>query len=371
MDATAFAALGQQVLWCSFGLSAVFGFIAERTHFCTMGAVSDVVNMGDWSRMRQWALAIAVGMLGFGAMAAVGWIDPTKSIYFSNRWQWLSAALGGVLFGVGMVLASGCGGKTLVRVGTGNLKSVVVFLVMGIAGFATLKGVTAVVRAATADQVFVDVVAGASVPAWVAATFGLGAGAAALACALVLGGALAIWAVLPRDFRTANNLLAGLGVGLVLCGMWWASGHLGFVPEHPETLEAVYVATSTGRMEAMSFVAPVSYTLDWLMFFSDKNKVLTFGIVSVLGVIAGSCLSALLGRTFRWEGFGSVEDLGNHLVGGVLMGVGGVLAGGCTVGQGLSGVSTLAFTSITALAGILAGGVLGLRYQIWRLERMG
>ena len=370
MDAAAFAALGQQVLWGSFLLSAAFGFIAERTHFCTMGAISDVVNMGEWSRMRQWALAIAVGMLGFGGMVAAGWIDPTKTIYFSTRWLWLSAALGGVLFGVGMVLASGCGGKTLVRIGTGNLKSVVVFLVMGVAGFATLKGVTAVLRSVTTDQVFVDMAAGATVPAWVASSFGLSAGTAAMACALVLGGGLALWALLPRDFRNGNNLMAGLGIGAVLCAMWWASGHLGFVPEHPETLEAVYVATSTSRMEAMSFVAPIAYTLDWLMFFSDKNKVLTFGIVSVLGVMAGSCVSALLGRTFRWEGFGGVEDLANHLMGGVLMGVGGVLAGGCTVGQGLSGISTLALASFVALAGILAGGVLGLRYQIWRLERM-
>ena len=139
--------------------------------------------------------------------------------------------------------------------------------------------------------------------------------------------------------------------------------------EHPETLEAVYLATNSGRAEAMSFVAPVAYTLDWLILFSDKSKVLTIGIVSVVGVVAGSALQSLASRTFRWEGFGGTEDTVNHLVGAVLMGIGGVTAMGCTVGQGLSGVSTLSVTSFIALAAILAGAVAGLKYQIWRLER--
>jgi uncharacterized membrane protein YedE/YeeE len=104
------------------------------------------------------------------------------------------------------------------------------------------------------------------------------------------------------------------------------------------------------------------------MFFSDKSKVLTLGIVSVVGVMAGSCVVALWSRTFRWEGFGSTEDVANHLVGGVLMGIGGVTAMGCTIGQGLTGVSTLAATSFVALAAIVAGAVAALKYQVWRLD---
>jgi uncharacterized membrane protein YedE/YeeE len=144
---------------------------------------------------------------------------------------------------------------------------------------------------------------------------------------------------------------------------------MGFVAEHPETLEAVYLAANSGRAEALSFVAPVAYTLDWLILFSDKSKVLTIGIVSVVGVVAGSALQSMASRSFRWEGFGGTEDTVNHLVGAVLMGIGGVTAMGCTVGQGLSGVSTLSVTSFIALAAILAGAVAGLKYQIWRLER--
>jgi uncharacterized membrane protein YedE/YeeE len=361
--------LGQQVLLVSFVLSAVFGAIAQRTHFCTMGAVSDVVNMGDWTRMRQWGLAIGVAMIGFGALVYLGRVDAAKTLYSTTRVQWLSALVGGAMFGFGMVLASGCGSKTLVRIGGGSLKSLVVFVVMGVASYATLRGVTAVARVATVDRVAVDMAQGTLMSQVVAAASGQRAQLVGLLLALVLGGALIAWAMAGRGFRERDNLLAGFGLGAVVTGMWWASGSLGFVAEHPETLEQVYLTTNSGRIEAMSFVAPVAYTLDWLMLFSDKNKVLTFSVVSVLGVISGSAVWALVSRSFRWEGFGGTEDVANHLVGAVLMGVGGVTALGCTVGQGLSGVSTLSLTSFVALAAIIAGAVGGFRYQIWRLER--
>jgi uncharacterized protein len=164
--------------------------------------------------------------------------------------------------------------------------------------------------------------------------------------------------------------LAGLGIGLVVVLMWWASGSLGYVAEHPDTLQEAFLTTNSGRAEALSFVAPVAYSVDWLMFFSDKSKVITLGIASVLGVIVGSFVVALVTRSFRWEGFGGTEDVANHLVGAVLMGVGGVTAMGCTVGQGLSGISTLSITSFIAVAAILAGAVMALKYQVWRLERM-
>jgi uncharacterized membrane protein YedE/YeeE len=148
------------------------------------------------------------------------------------------------------------------------------------------------------------------------------------------------------------------------------SAHLGHVAEHPQTLEETFLATNSGRAEALSFVSPIAYTLDWLMFFSDKSKLLTVGIVSVAGVIAGSFVMALVGRDFRWEGFGSTEDVANHLAGGLLMGVGGVTAMGCTIGQGLSGLSTLSATSFVAVAGIVLGALAAFRYQMWRVERM-
>ena len=370
MQALEVAALAQQVLWAAFGLSVVFGAIVQRSHFCTMGAVSDVIAMGDWTRMRQWGMAAGVAMIGFSVLAFSGQINPAQTLYFSTRWLWLSAVLGGLMFGFGMVLSSGCGSKSLARLGAGNLKSLVVLLVMGIAGFATIKGITAVARVASVDRVAMEHAGGASLPALLASATGISAPSLAFGLALLIGGALVLWGLLNRDFRQGSNLLAGFGIGGVVIAMWWVSGHMGFVSEHPETLQEAYLSTNSGRAEALSFVAPVSYALDWLMFFSDKNKVLTVGIVSVAGTILGSALSALQSGSFRWEGFANTEDLVNHLVGALLMGVGGVTALGCTVGQGLSGISTLSLTSIVAVASIIAGAVAALRYQFWRLERM-
>ena len=369
MQASDLAALNTQVLAASFFLSLLFGALAQRTHFCTMGAIGDVLSMGDWNRLRQWGLAMGVAMTGFAALAWAGAVDPSQTLYGTNRWLWLSAAVGGLLFGFGMVLASGCGSKTLVRIGGGNLKALVVMLVMGVTAFATLKGVLAVLRVSTVDRVGIEFATTANLPHLLAGPLGLAPLTATLVLGLLLGGTLLAWALAAREFRTLDNLLGGLGVGAIVVAMWWVSGSLGFVPEHPRTLEPVYLATNSGRAEALSFVAPVAYTLDWLMLFSDKSKLLTLGVASVAGVITGSACSALASGSFRWEGFGNTEDVANHLIGGALMGVGGVTAMGCTIGQGLSGIATLSLTSFTALAGIAAGAVLAFRYQIWRLER--
>jgi uncharacterized membrane protein YedE/YeeE len=369
MEISGLTKLTTQVLWAGFLLSMIFGAIVRRTHFCTMGAVGDIVNMGDWTRMRMWGMAIGVAMIGFFGMAAAGLIDPDKTLYASSRFLWLSALVGGAMFGFGMVLSSGCGSKTLVRVGGGSLKSLVVFAIMGIAGFATLKGITAVARVATIDRIAVNFAVNATLPNWLAGAWGLAPSVAGLGLALLIGSGLIIWALYGKDFRNVNNLLAGLGVGAVVVAMWWVSGALGHVAEHPETLEDVFIGTNSGKAEAMSFVAPVAFTLDWLMFFSDKSKVLTLGVVSVFGVVLGSAGHALVTHTFRWEGFRDVRDTANHLVGATLMGVGGVTALGCTIGQGLSGISTLSATSFVAVAAILLGCVAGLKYQIWQLER--
>ena len=362
-------AAATQVLWAAFALSVLFGAIAQRTQFCTMGAVADIVTVGDWTRMRMWALAGGVAMLGFNAMVAAGWIDAANSIYATPRLTWLSALVGGLMFGFGMVLASGCGSKSLVRIGGGSLKALVVFIVLGLAAFATLKGITAAVRVASVDRVALELAGGQDLPTLVASAFGVAKPHAALLLGALLGGGLVAWALARAEGRSANVLLGGAGIGAAIAAMWWVSGRLGYVAEDPNTLQQAFVATNSQRMESMSFVAPVAYTLDWLLFFSDKNKLLTLGIASTAGVVVGSALWALASRSFRWEGFANAEDTGNHLAGALLMGVGGVAALGCTVGQGLSGVSTLAVGSFIALAAIIGGAVIALRYQVWRVER--
>jgi hypothetical protein len=357
------------VLWAAFALGVAFGGIAQRTHFCTMGAVADIVNLGDWTRMRMWVLAIAVAMIGFNAMVGAGWIEAADSIYAGPALLWLSHLVGGLLFGIGMVLASGCGSKTLVRVGGGNLKAVVVVFVLAVSAYATMRGLLAVARVATLDAVAVTLPTGQDLPSLLAHASGLPRQAAALWLGGGLGGVLLAWVLYRPEGRSAEVLVAGLGVGAVIIGVWWVSGRLGYLPEHPVTLEESFLATNSRRMESLSFVAPVAYTMDWLILFSDASRVLTLGIVTTFGVVLGSAAVALPSGTFRWEGFAGAEDTANHIVGALLMGAGGVTALGCTVGQGLSGVSTLALGSFIALAGILAGGVLGVRYQAWRVER--
>ena len=349
--------LTQSVLLAVFGVSFLLGFISQRTHFCTMGAIADVVNMEDWTRARQWLLAIGVAILGFAALSDLGQIDASKSVYFNNRFLWLSAAVGGLMFGYGMVIASGCANKALVRIGGGNLKSVVVFLTMGFSAFVTMKGLTAVLRVNSVDTIAIDMPQGASLTALAGGNW----------VAYLLGGFLLVSILRHKDFWTVDNLLSGLGIGGLVVTAWWASGHLGFVVEHPETLEPVYLATNSGRMEALSFVSPIAQSMDWLMFFSDKSKTLTTGVASVAGVIAGAWVSAVSSKTFRWEGFANTADLGNHLWGSVLMGVGGVTAMGCTIGQGLSGISTLSLNAFVAIAAIVVGAVFAIRRQMANL----
>jgi uncharacterized membrane protein YedE/YeeE len=350
---TNIASLQQEVLWAFFLIALVLGFITQRTHFCTMGAVADVVNLQDWTRARQWMLAAGVAMIGFAALSNSGQIDASKTLYASNRLMWLSTLVGGFMFGYGMVLASGCGNKALVRIGGGNLKSFVVFLAMGVSAFATLKGLTAVLRVNTVDAFFISVEQGANLTSLLGANW----------VGYALGSALVVFALRDKNFLNLENIVAGFGVGSIMVLLWWVSGHLGFVAEHPETLEPVFLATASGRMEALSFVAPVAQTLDWFMFYSDASKVLTTGVVAVMGVIVGAWVSAISNKTFRWEGFASPCDLGFHLLGSVLMGVGGVTALGCTFGQGLSGISTLSLNAFIATAAIVLGAVIALRRQ--------
>ena len=367
MTEAALVGLQQQVLWAALVLGLAFGAIAQRTHFCTMGAVADVVNIGDWSRMRMWVLAIGVAMLGFNAMVGLGWVKAANTVYAAPALLWLSQAVGGLMFGFGMVLASGCGSKTLVRIGGGNLKSVMVFGVLGLSAWATMKGITAVLRTTTVDQVSLVLPGGQDLPT-LAAGLGGTPGQRALVIGGLLGAALVAWALARREGRSGEVLLGGLGLGGLVVALWWVSGVLGHVAEHPQTLEEAFLATNSQRMESFSFVAPLAYVLDGLVFFSDASKRLTQGMVLVVGVILGSAAVALASRSFRWEGFRGVEDTANHLVGAALMGVGGITALGCTIGQGLSGLSTLSLGSFIASAAIVAGAVAALRWQVWRLE---
>ncbi|WP_306605046.1 YeeE/YedE family protein [Azonexus sp.] len=356
------------VLWLTFAIAFVFGVIGQKTHFCTMGAVSDILNMEDWSRMRMWLLAMGIAILGAGGLDAAGLIDLDKSIYRTPNFTWLSYIVGGLSFGVGMVLASGCGSKTLIRIGSGNLKSLVVFLVLGLFAYMTMRGVFGAFRVNVVDKIAVDMPNGQDIPALLAG-FGMSAETAALVAVLAIGGGLTAFCLARKDFWTLDNLLGGLGTGLMVVLAWYVSGHLGYVAEHPDTLEEAFLATNSGRMESLTFVAPVAYTLELFMLWSDTSRVVTVAIAAVFGVIAGSLVWSLFTRSFRWEGFANVEDTASHLIGAALMGFGGVMAMGCTVGQGITGISTLALGSFVTFAAIIAGSVVALKVQYWRVMR--
>jgi uncharacterized membrane protein YedE/YeeE len=354
--------LAPVVAWGSFALAFVFGAVGHKTNFCTMGAVSDWVNMGDLNRMRMWLLAIGVAILGANALHLAGQIDLSKSIYPGPNFTWLSYIVGGFLFGVGMTLGSGCGSKTLIRIGGGNLKSLVVFLVAGVAAYMTLRGMFGAFRVGVLEKASVTLATGQDLPSLF--------GGARLWLALVAGGALIAYAYASREFRgNFDYSLGGLVTGLVVVGGWYLSGHIGHIEEDPNTLQEAFAATNTGRMEAFSFVAPLAWSLEYLMFWTDKTRIVTYGIASVAGVITGSLAYALAAGKFRWEGFRNAEDTGMHLIGGLLMGFGGITALGCTIGQGISGFSTLALGSIMSFLAIIAGSAATMKWQYWRMSR--
>ena len=356
------------IAWLAFAVGAVFGLVANRTSFCTMGAVSDIVAMGDWNRMRMWAMAIAVAILGTSALQLVGLLEVSKSIYTSSKLLWLSHLVGGLSFGIGMTLASGCGSKTLIRIGGGNLKSLVVFAFLGISAYMTLRGLFAVWRVRFLDSVATDLPHSQDLPAFLTAS-GLPPSTALMLGAAIIGGGLLLWVLLKRDAWRADVLLGGALIGATVAAAWYVSGHVGYVAEHPETLEEAFIATNSGRAESLTFVAPFAYTLELLMLWSDTSRIVTFGIASALGVIAGAAVHAVLSRSFRIEGFRDSGDLVRHMAGGILMGFGGVTALGCSIGQGITGLSTLALGSIITTAAIIVGAALTLKLQFWLMMR--
>jgi uncharacterized protein len=364
------AQLAHYVAWGAFILAFVFGAVGNRTNFCTMGAVSDWVNMGDTSRMRMWLLAIAVAVIGANALQLAGLIDLSKSIYPGPNFTWLSYIVGGFLFGVGMTLASGCGSKTLIRVGGGSLKSAVVFVFLGIAAYMTLRGLFGAFRVDVLDKASITLPVGQDLPSLLAHWTGVGRRTWMLAMMVVIGGGLIAFVYSSRDFRSSfDYTLGGVVTGLVVIGGWYVSGHIGHSMEDPNTLQEAFYGTNTGRMESFSFVSPMAYTLEYLMLWTDKSEIVTYGIASAAGVIAGSAAYALATRSFRWEGFRDAEDTAAHMIGGTLMGFGGITALGCTIGQGITGFSTLAVGSITAFVSIVAGSVATNKFQYWRLMR--
>lgn len=334
-----------------FGIGGVFGATAERTNFCTMGGLSDYVALGDGRRLRAWLLAMAVAVVGTEWLDAQGLIAVKSSIYLGSSFPWASALLGGLLFGFGMTLTGGCANKTLLRVGGGSLKAVVVILVLAATAYMTLRGLFAPLRIGIDRATALDLKAmgGQGLPGLLSWQFGLSKGEATGLITGIVAVAL-LWFVFrdPQFRRSGRDIAAGTIIGLLIVAGWAATGIAGRDDFEPAPLAS------------LTFVGPSGESLMYLMTFTGAT--LGFGIAVVGGVVVGSFLSSVSRGSFRIEGFADKSDLGRHLVGATLMGVGGVFAGGCTIGQGLTGLSTLGAGSFLAIAGIVAGAILGIRY---------
>ncbi|MEK9672566.1 MAG: YeeE/YedE family protein [Rhodospirillaceae bacterium] len=344
--------VGLIVSSAGFGLGIVFGITAQRTNFCTMGALSDAVFMEEWNRFRAWMLAVAVAVLGSQALHIAGVLNLSKSIYLTANLGWAGAIIGGLLFGFGMTMTGGCGNKTLVRLGAGNLKSLVVAVVLGIFAYMTLRGLIGLARVELEGATNIDLGAHGmktqGIPDLIA-QLAVPAGTAQIAVTAVVVLGLLWFCFKSEEFRQSKaDVAAGLIIGALVPAAWYVTGVIG-----NDEFEPVAMASFT-------FVAPVGESIQYLMTFTGSK--INFGIAVVGGVIMGSFLSAKVKGEFKLESFTDANDMARHLFGASIMGIGGVMALGCTVGQGITGMSTLAFGSVLALGSIMLGGVIGLKY---------
>ncbi len=389
-----FATAHHAVLWATLIIAMVMGAVVNKTNFCTMGAVSDLVNIGDTGRMRAWLFAMAVAMLGviFLEASHVFSVDGSRPPYRAANFAWIEYLLGGVLFGIGMTLGSGCGNKTLIRIGGGNLKSIFVFATIAVCAYfmvnpfpGTDKTIyselfyrwTNPLNISLANQQDLGSFLNRIVPGTDAITLRLMAGAA-------IGIALLIFIFKSADFRSRfDNILGGAVVGIAVIGAWYISTAFVTIAAGEDkyswtqyTGDDVWVMLETKdrpqdvAVQSFSFINPIGQVLRYGLNHFDE-RFLTFGVVSVIGIILGSLVWALVSRGFRFEWFASGRDFITHIAGGVLMGIGGILALGCTIGQAVTGASTLALGSFIAFGGIVLGSALTMKVQYYKMVYEG
>jgi len=312
-------------------IGVVFGACGQLTGFCLHRGLREYWSGGSGYKLQAFALALATALLGTQLLAGAGLVDLSRSLYMAPAFSWLLLPLGGLMFGYGMALANGCGARALVLLGQGNLRSFVVLICLGIAAHMTLTGVAAPLRALLAGLTPVTLDAGVA-PSGVFRSVVVWAAAAGLAW----------FAFRRRPLRDGlPDLAGGAIIGILVAAGWLATGWLG-----ADDFEPVPVASLT-------FVAPIGDTIQYAMIATGVS--LRFGVAVVLGVLAGALVAALLRGEWRLQGFESPRQMSRYMAGGALMGAGGALALGCSIGQGLTGLSTLAYSSMVAALAIMAG----------------
>jgi uncharacterized membrane protein YedE/YeeE len=334
------------VIYAGLLIGLLYGGVALLSGFCLLSGLRGWWARGDSRLIRTYALALAVAIVATQLLAARGIVDLGKSIYLQPSFSAPLMFFGGLLFGYGMVLANGCGSRALVLLGRGNLRSFVVVIVLGITAQMTLKGLVAPARIflLQASQTTPKII---SLPALVSLA-GLTENFARTLAASVIAGALIIFAFAHAPFhRSWGQIAAGFAVGLLVTAGWFATGYLGADDFNPTPVTS------------LTFIAPIADAVQYAML--STGLTLNFGIAMVAGVFAGSLVTALVSRRFQWEGFSSPRHMLRSIGGAALMGAGGAMAYGCSIGQGLTGLSTLALASFVAVAGILLGSAAGLR----------
>jgi uncharacterized membrane protein YedE/YeeE len=334
------------VVYAGLLIGLAYGAVGLLSGFCLMSSLRGWWAQGDSRLIRSYALALGVAIVATQLLAGSGLVDLAKSIYLQRSFSVPLMFFGGLLFGYGMVLSNGCGSRALVLLGRGNLRSLVVVIVLGIAAQMTLKGLIAPARVVLL-QASQSAPAIISLPALVS-TFGVSETFARTLVAAVLSGALIIFSFAHAPFQRAwGQIAAGIIVGLLVAAGWFATGYLGADDFNPVPVTS------------LTFISPIADALQYAML--STGLTLNFGITLVAGVFLGSLVTALLTRRFHWEGYTSPRHMLRSIGGAALMGTGGALAYGCSVGQGLTGISTLALASFVAVAGILLGSAAGLR----------
>ncbi|HSN42372.1 MAG TPA: YeeE/YedE family protein [Burkholderiales bacterium] len=364
-----------QVLLAAFVIAVIMGAVANKTNFCTMGAVSDWINIGNTGRMRAWVFAMTVALIGVMALEAGGMLNlsgETFPPYRTASFGWLRYLVGGLMFGIGMTLGSGCGNKTLVRVGSGNLKSLAVLAIAMVFSYLMLwtpfyEKLFHPWVSATTINLAQHGVPTQEVGSIIAGMFGLQPSRSLnLAVAAVFALGMLAFVLKSADFRgNFDNILGGTVIGLAVVAGWYLTGG-SMGQAWKDYADMAIDIPSRVQVQSYTFISPMGDTVRYLMQ-PAKLSFVNFGVMALAGVITGSFIYALATKSFRLEWFASFRDFVSHAAGGMLMGVGGVLAMGCTVGQAITGVSTLAIGSILTFMAIVIGAAGTMKYQYWRM----
>jgi len=330
------------------GAGMVLGFVARWNHFCTLSSLERLWYAGDSSGVRTWALASLTALIATQVLVAAGLASLERSFYLDPLFGWTGAIFGGVMFGIGMALVGTCGFGAVVRLGGGSLRALVVLTVIALTALATQRGLIAQVRIHVVDNMAVDLgfAGDQSISSLLSHVLGFDVHWPVVVLVAAAG---LVWVFSLKSYRRqGGQILTGLLIGLAIAFGWWATSHVAETAFHPV------------QIEAGSFVVPVGDTI--MQFITYTNSLPDYGVGLICGTLMGAIVAALWRRDIRWEACDDARELSRHILGAALMGIGGVIAMGCTVGQGISAFSTMALSAPIVLLSIAFGARLGLAW---------